>query len=76
MVVGAIVAILLAGLRRGNLREQPAEVETHEERGVDLHRQGKLDEAIAAQREVIRLRPDLAEVQVAVGNALRGDLVI
>jgi eukaryotic-like serine/threonine-protein kinase len=38
--------------------------------GVTLTRQGRNDEAISTWREVLRLRPDLAEAHANLGNAL------
>ena len=37
-----------------------------------LNNQGKLDGAVAAYREVIRIKPDLAEAHSNLGDALRG----
>ena len=38
--------------------------------GIALNNQGKLDEAVAAYRHAIRIKPDFAEVHSNLGNAL------
>src|SRR5438105_200965 len=58
----AFVAILfgclwLAGRREG----QRADYVAHVDRGADLYKQRKVDEAIAAYRAAIGMRPELAE---------------
>ena len=40
--------------------------------GIALNNQGKLDEAVAAYRQAIRIKPDLAEAHSNLGNALLG----
>jgi tetratricopeptide (TPR) repeat protein len=69
--VAAIAAILLGGLWFGSRREQPADAEALFERGANLHREGKLEGAIAAYRDAIRLKPDLAEAHYSLGKALK-----
>jgi tetratricopeptide (TPR) repeat protein len=39
--------------------------------GIALKNQGKLDEAVAAYRQALRIKPDLAEANSNLGNALR-----
>ncbi len=48
----------------------PQDAAAHFNRGVALANQGKLDEAIAAYREAIRLNPDIAEAHVNLGFLL------
>ena len=43
---------------------------THSNLGNALRSQGKLDEAVAAYREAIRLKPDFAEAHVRLGGLL------
>lgn len=71
--VSASAAILLGALWFGNRPEQPADAKAEAllERGAKLHRQGKLEEAIAAYREAIRIKPDLAEAYGGVGAVLQ-----
>jgi predicted O-linked N-acetylglucosamine transferase (SPINDLY family) len=40
--------------------------------GIALKNHGKLDEAVTAYRQAIRIKPDLAEAHCNLGNALRG----
>ena len=47
--------------------EETAWLQTEFERGVDLHRQGKLDDAEAAYRAVLTRQPDAAEVLHSMG---------
>ena len=47
--------------------EEAAWLQTEFERGVDLHRQGKLDDAEAAYRAVLTRQPDAAEVLHSMG---------
>jgi len=67
----AAIGAPLGGLWFGNRRgQQPADAEALFNRGIDLHRQGKLDEAIAAYLEAIRIRPDVADAHNTLGTAL------
>jgi tetratricopeptide (TPR) repeat protein len=45
--------------------------EAHNNLGAALFKQGKLEEAVAAFREAIRLQPDDAGAHIYLGNALR-----
>src|SRR5262249_8723640 len=60
------MGLLLTGRREG----QRAESVAHVDRGADLYRRGMVDEAIAAYREAIRIRPDRAEAHNNLGLAL------
>ncbi len=74
ILVFAIAAVLLlAGLWIGimSARQRPDGAEVLLNHGADLHREGKLDEAIAAWREAIRLKPDFAYPYHNLGTALR-----
>ena len=51
----------------------PGDAEALFDRGVALQGQGKLAEAVAAFREAIRLRPDLASAHCNLGLALRAE---
>jgi tetratricopeptide (TPR) repeat protein len=66
--VGAIfLAFLLVGDRMVGRRSK---VEDVYNRGVDLRRQGKLDQAIAAYRAAIKISPGFAEAHNNLGEAL------
>jgi Tetratricopeptide repeat len=64
--VAAIGAMLFGGVWFGNRWRQQAEAQALLNRGTGLHRQGKLEEALAAYRAAIRLKPHSAEARVAV----------
>jgi len=66
----AIGAILLGELWFENRREQPADAKALFTFGNALSRQGKLEEAIAAYREAIRIKPDSA-THLNLGTALQ-----
>ncbi len=69
--IAAIGAILSGSLWLGCPRaKQPADAIAHLDRGVDLHEQGKVDEAIAEYRTAIGLKPDDAEAHYNLGEAL------
>jgi tetratricopeptide (TPR) repeat protein len=53
------------------VKDKPADASAHYRFGVALHMQGKTDEAIAAYREAIRVKPDLDEAYINLGFALR-----
>jgi serine/threonine-protein kinase len=50
---------------------RPRSVGAHNNLGVALNNQGKLDDAIAEWREAVRLSPELAPAHISLGNALR-----
>ena len=66
--VAAVGAILLGSLWLGNRwGKQPV---AHYNRGVKLHRQGMLEEAVAEYGAAIRLKPDDAEAHKSLAWAL------
>ena len=70
-VGAAIVATLFGGLWLAGRRErQRADLLARVARGAELYRLGKLDEAIAVDREAIEIKPDLAEAHNNLGIAL------
>jgi tetratricopeptide (TPR) repeat protein len=71
-LASAIGAIIGGGLGRSNSRraDRAAEAEAHFKIGNALAEQGKPDEAIAAYRKAIRLRPDYAEAHTKLGGVL------
>ena len=70
--VATIGVMLLVGLWLGNGQGQsPAGAERFFDRGIDLQRDGKLEDAIAAFREAIRIKPDFADAHFALGVGLR-----
>ncbi len=71
LAMAGIAAVLSVGLWFAGKGEwQPAEAEALLNRGVELHSQGKLDEAIAIYREVARLKPERAEPHYNLGVGL------
>ena len=56
----------------GDRAASPTDAEAHNNLGVALHEQGRLDEAIAACRRALALRPDYAEAHSNLGVALNG----
>ncbi len=69
--VAVFGAILLGNLWFGNRRgQQTADAVAHINLGIALGNQGKLEEAIAAYREAIRLKPDYADAHNNLGIAL------
>ncbi len=73
LLFAVAAAVLAAGLWFGLrwARQQPDGAGVLLNRGADLRREGKLDEAIAAYREAIRLKPDFAYPYDNLGTALR-----
>ncbi len=70
--LAAVRAFLLGGLWIGNRRvQQPDDAKAHYIRGIELHRRGKLAEAIAEYRTAIRLNPDDAAAHNNFGLALQ-----
>ena len=69
--VAAIGAMLVGSLWSAH-KQTPhmSDAEVCFTRGVELQREGKLDDAIAAYREAIRITPDFAESHFALGVAL------
>jgi tetratricopeptide (TPR) repeat protein len=59
-------------VRHEMVRQQPTNPEIHFYLGVVLYQQRKLDEAVAAFRMAIRLKPDLFQAHTNLGIALRG----
>ena len=51
--------------------EQPGAAHVHYELGLARGQMGQLDEAIAALREAVRLKPDLAQAWLALADRLR-----
>ena len=69
--VAAIVPSLLRSLGFGKRQgQQPADAVAHYSRGTALYAQGKLDEAAAAFREAIRLKPDMIDALTGLGIVL------
>ncbi len=69
--VAAIGAILFVGIWFAGRRErQRADAVDHYNRGNGLRGEGKLEEAMAAWREAIRIKPDIAEAHSNLGIAL------
>jgi tetratricopeptide (TPR) repeat protein len=67
-----VVAILFGWLGFGNKRgNQRTDAEAHFNCGVELLREGKLDGAIAACREAIRIKPDYAKAHYNLGITLK-----
>ena len=50
------------------IRLKPDNAEAHNNLGVSLNDQGKLDEAIAEYREAIRLKPEHVEAHNNLGS--------
>ena len=50
---------------------RPDYVDAHNNLGVILNDQGKLDEAVASFRKALALKPDYAVVHFNLGNALK-----
>ena len=69
-----ICAIVLVGfwlIDRSNPWGRKLSVaDTLNNRGIELRRQGKVDQAIAVYREAIQINPDLAEAHFNLGNIL------
>ena len=55
---------------RKAIRLQPDYAVSHNNLGLALQRQGKLDEAIAEYRTAIRLQPDYADAHLGIGEIL------
>ena len=56
---------------RESLRIQPSNAEAHDNFGMVLRQQGRLDDAIRAHEEAVRLRPDFAPALNNLGIALQ-----
>ena len=70
-VLVAIAAIFSAVRSSGHRRVQPPPKRSLLlERGIELHRQGKLADAIAEFRHVIQIKPDWADAHYNLGVAL------
>ena len=54
--------------------QQPDDAKAHYNRGIELHRQRRLAEAIAEFRSAIRFNPKFAEAHKDLGNALQAAL--
>jgi Tfp pilus assembly protein PilF len=51
---------------------RPDSAEIHNNLGLALGKQGKLDEAVACYRRAVALKPDYTQARNALDRALRG----